>query len=212
MLLRKFKIIIFIIIVLIFSFILVFNIYKKEYDYDQDILINEYIDNTSLDNNYDKETTSEYRNIITSKSSKTTTRIKDNFLMILEIPKINIKRGIYNKDSKHNNVDENITILNSSSMPDEENGNVILASHSGNSDISYFKNLEELNNGDIVYIYYNGHKYTYVIALSEVVDKVGTISVSKAKGSNTLVLITCKKNIDDKQIYYLAYLEGINEY
>ncbi len=208
--LRKFKILIFIIIILIFSSLLVFNIYNKNNSINQDILINEYIDDTSI-NNKETSTTSNISNT-TSKYIKTTTRVKDNFLMILEIPKINIKKGIYNKDFKHNNVDENITILSSSNMPDEDNGNVILASHSGNSNVSYFKNLDELNNGDVVYIYYNGNKYNYVISEYEIVDKIGTITINKAKGSNTLVLITCKKNTNDKQIYYLAYLEGISKY
>ena len=53
------------------------------------------------------------------------------------------------KDNKNNNVDYNVAILQSSMMPDDDKGSVILASHNGNTRVSYFKYLENLNNNDI---------------------------------------------------------------
>ena len=60
--------------------------------------------------------------------------------MILDIPKIDLKKGIYSKESFKNNVDQNVTILNESLLPSE--GTVILAAHSGNSSVSFFRNLK----------------------------------------------------------------------
>ncbi len=59
-----------------------------------------------------------------------------------------------------------IPILNSkkeSDSPDVINGNVILASHSGTADISYFNNLDKLKISDEVLILYNGKTYQYKI-------------------------------------------------
>ena len=85
------------------------------------------------------------------------------FIGILDIPKINLSRGFVNPSSSENNVDKNIEIVKTSDMPDVDKGNFILAAHSGNSYVSYFKNLYLLNNGDYVYVTYNGVKYTYQI-------------------------------------------------
>ena len=51
-------------------------------------------------------------------------------------------------------VDKNIEVIEGSKMPDVARGNLILASHSGNSDIAYFKHLDMLTYNDVVYIYY----------------------------------------------------------
>ena len=47
----------------------------------------------------------------------------DNYILVLDIPKLNLMRGIYDKDSKENDVNRNEKILNESDMPDKINGN-----------------------------------------------------------------------------------------
>ena len=37
---------------------------------------------------------------------------------VLEIPRIELKRGFYNIDSKYNNIEKNVTMVEGSSMPD----------------------------------------------------------------------------------------------
>ena len=128
----------------------------------------------------------------------------NNYFMILEIPKIKLKKEIYDINSEYNDVDKNIKILPSSSMPGR--GNVILASHNGNTKVSFFKRLEVLDNNDLAYIYYQGNKYEYEIYKSEIVDKTGKISINIDDSKNNLILITCKKGTNDKQIVYLARL------
>jgi LPXTG-site transpeptidase (sortase) family protein len=175
---------------------------------NEDILIDEYIEETSIDKTTNTSKTTKKRIINTTK--KTTS--KSEYLMILEIPKINLKKGIYYKDNKNNNVDHNIAILPSSSMPDEDKGSVILASHNGNTRVSYFKYLENLSNNDFVYLYYKGKKYQYSIYKSEIVDKVGTIKIKKDSSISNIVLISCKNGTKDKQIVYLGKLISIKDY
>ena len=58
-----------------------------------------------------------------------------------EREKIGLEKGLASKGSYYNNVNRNILILNESDMPDKENGNVILAGHSGSGRTAFFKNL-----------------------------------------------------------------------
>lgn len=89
------------------------------------------------------------------KEEKQSTPINtEKYIAVLEIPKINLKRGIYAKNSKLNNVNKNVYLLKESNMPNEEKGNYILAGHSGTAYFSYFKNLPKLDIGDVAYVYY----------------------------------------------------------
>lgn len=132
-----------------------------------------------------------------------------NYIGILEIPKINLKRGFLNLDSKYNNVNYNITIINGSSFPNIDKSNLILAAHSGICSICYFDNLYKLSVGDIAYIYYNGVKYTYSITNIYNVEKTGKVSIYRNTDKKTLTLITCTRNSKTEQTVYI--LEIVNE-
>ena len=69
-------------------------------------------------------------------SNQTYDKQDEAILAILEIPKIKLKKPLYKVGSKLNNVNKNIEVLHESTMPNHENGSLILASHSGNSKIS----------------------------------------------------------------------------
>lgn len=133
---------------------------------------------------------------------------KETYLAVLRVDKIKLEKGIYNINSKNNNVSKNIQLLKESDMPDKENGNVIIAGHSGNSYMAYFKNLVKLNNGDEAKIFYNGKTYIYNLKKTYEVDKTGKVALSKNKDRQTLTLITCKHNTN-KQIVFVFELEKI---
>lgn len=133
---------------------------------------------------------------------------KEKYVGILEIKKIKLKRGFYNIDSNNNNVDKNIMVINSSDMPDVNLGNLILASHSGNSNISYFKNLDKLEIGDIASVYYLTKKYDYKFVNYYEVEKNGFVQIIKNNNVNCLTLITCKKNTN-KQLVFIFELEKV---
>ena len=89
-------------------------------------------------------------------------------------------------------------------MPNQK-GNLILASHSGNTDIAYFKHLDRLNINDIAFIYYKSIKYKYIITNIYEVEKTGYVDIKRNKNKQTLTLITCKKNTN-KQTVFIGYL------
>ena len=128
------------------------------------------------------------------------------YIGLLEIPKIGLKKGFVDPSSVYNNVDHNITIINTSVFPDVENSNLILAAHSGTGYISYFKNLYKLVIGDKAYIYYNNVKYTYEIVDIYLQPKTGKISIYRDYDKTTLTLITCTKNDESTQTVYIANL------
>ena len=127
----------------------------------------------------------------------------NNYLGILEIPKINLKRGFYGLGNKYNSVDYNVTVINGSTLPNVENNNLILAAHSGNCSICYFENLYKLKLGDIAYINYNNNKYTYKIVDIYEVEKDGTVAIYRDYNKNCLTLITCTRNSNTKQTVYI---------
>ncbi len=133
------------------------------------------------------------------------------YVGILEIPKIKLKRGFYNFDNKHNNVNENVTLINNSTMPDQDNSLLVLASHSGNSLISYFNKLDELELNDELDIYYLNQKYIYKIINIYEVDKNGKIEISKTN-EKQLILTTCSKKDKKKQLIIKSVLKEIKPY
>ena len=135
-----------------------------------------------------------------------------SYIAILEIPTISLKRGLVDENSYYNNVDYNIQILGHSSMPDVVNGNLILASHNGRSNVSFFKNLYKLKKNDKVYVYYNGFKYEYTINTNYDIPKDGKIEINRDYEKSTITLITCKNNTNDTQIVYIGYLTNKEKY
>lgn len=135
-----------------------------------------------------------------------------NYIGVLEIPKINIKRGFLNIKDKGNNVNKNLQVIKGSDMPNIKNGNLIIAAHSGNSYISYFKNLYKLSNEDVAYVYFNNIKYTYKVVGKYDAEKSDKVTIHRDNKKNTLTLITCSQTDKTKQIVYILELESEENY
>lgn len=129
--------------------------------------------------------------------------VYEYYLAKLEIPKIELSRGFYDKSSSLNRLSINIKMLNESDYPDKVNGNVILAAHSGNYYNSYFGNLWKLELGDLAYIYYKDVKYTYKITNIYTDAKDGDVIVKRNPNKSTLTLITCTKDDESTQTIYI---------
>lgn len=127
----------------------------------------------------------------------------------LEIPKINLNKGFTSIDSPYNTVNKNIEVVKRSSYPDIEKGNFILAAHSGNSYLAYFRNLYQLVIGDEAFVTYKNKKYTYKIVNIYEQDKTGKIAIYRDLDKTTLTLITCTKNSRTKQTIYILELESV---
>ena len=125
---------------------------------------------------------------------------KIEYIAVLKIPKINLERGLVDPNSYLNNVDYNIQILKNSAMPDQRFGNVILAAHSGNARISYFRNLDKLDINDNVSISYKGKIYSYKVVNIYDIEKNGKAQIIRNKNVSTLTLVTCRHNTNKQMI------------
>ncbi len=132
-----------------------------------------------------------------------------NYIAILEIPSILLKRGLVDKNSPYNNIDQNIQILKESNMPSRENSVLILAAHSGYGSVSFFKKLENVNISDIVNIFYNNEKYIYEVVSIYEENKDGKINIRNEENSSILVLTTCSTKSRDKQLVVVARLTNV---
>ena len=140
---------------------------------------------------------------------KETTTPTINYIAVIKIPKIGLEKGLASKGSYWNNVNRNIEILSESDMPDVENGNVILAGHSGNSGVSYFRKLNKLQNDDTVSIVYNGKEYKYKMVNSYEIEKNGYAHIVRNAEKSTLTLITCKHNTNSQIVVICELVEVI---
>ena len=126
---------------------------------------------------------------------------KDNELIgTLIIDKINLSNNIYNIKSHHNNVEENVTILN-----DNENL-IVIAAHSCLGYTAYFNNLDKLELNDTINLTYKNKDLVYNITEIEEQTKDGTIEINKTN-TKRLILTTCSKKDKNKQLVITSELE-----
>ena len=194
------------------SFILLFGIYLISIKY-VDNYYKDKRDQRNLNNFFNEENLP--TNNIENKAivnKKSTINVENNYIAVLEIPKINIKRGLLAIDNKYNNIEYNITILKGSDYPDVENGNFILASHSGTGRIAFFSNLNKLNIDDYVYVYYKKIKYTYKVNNKYLAEKNGTLKLSASHEKSIITLTTCDPNSKSKQLIVGGELVATDSY
>ena len=138
-----------------------------------------------------------------------TEQVAEKYIGYLLIPKINLKKGFFAKESSQNNVEKTIYIVNGSSYPDVENGNFILAGHSGTGWKAFFNDLYKLEKGDSITVNYNNKNYHYNITKIYKQQKTGTIAIYRNYDKTTLTLVTCTNNDDSTQTIYISELTSV---
>ena len=181
---------------------------KTEEKNNSELMDDEFDD--PIDDNQDNNNDNNNKGSSTSKKKSTSYKSNSRYLGYLTISKIGLKAGIPWKDSSRNNVDKGVYTLPVSNYPDIENGNLVLAAHSGNASISYFKNLWRLSLGDNANVSYNGKTYSYKIVDIYYVEKTGTVQIKRNTKKTTLTLITCTKDNDNLQTVYILELYAID--
>ena len=140
------------------------------------------------------------------KEVKEQKNISYNYIGKIQIDKINLNRGFLDINSPYNNVSRNVTVIEKSSYPDVENGNLILAAHSGNCAICYFDKLYKLALNDKAIVDYNNYKYTYILKDIYNVPKTGEVEIRRNIDQTVLTLITCTHGSDTEQSVYIFEL------
>lgn len=185
-------------LIILLQFIIIIN-YNKDYYIKQLIKI----EKNSIEYMLNKNNSHNTINDIKEKTKEIRNDKIIKYNMIIEIPKINLKKGILNKDDKDNIIEKNVMITKESSLPNE-NGNIFLAAHSGTSKRSYFKNIDKLKESDKAFIYYNNKKYKYIVEEKYEQTKNASLLI-KAETLNNLYLITCSQT--NKNNYLIIRLK-----
>ncbi len=119
----------------------------------------------------------------------------------IKINMLNLTLPLYDINSKFNNIELNVEILNTTTFKNPSK--ILLAAHSGNSNISYFKNINKLNIGSSIEFNYKDISNIYeVVHITEIV-KDGDINFSKTN-FDELILTTCSPNNKNNQILIIA--------
>ena len=137
------------------------------------------------------------RNTNTSYISTVNKDENDEIIGTLTIDKLKLSKKIYNINSSHNNVEENVTILN------DDMNLIVLAAHSGPGYIAFFNDLDKLELNDTVNLTYNNKKLVYKVTNIEEQPKDGTIEINKTD-KQRLILTTCSKKDKTKQLVVIT--------
>lgn len=168
--------------------------------------VNNYIEETTIMNNEN-----DVEEVVEPIEKKEEPKREINYTAILEIPSINLKRGVVDSTKNFNSINYAISVDKNSNYP-EYMGNFILYAHSGNSSIAYFKNLNKVELKDSVYVYYNGVKYKYEIFDKYDIEKTGKAKVIDSKQNKYITLITCNQNRKNYQIVIVGKLVEESNY
>ena len=134
----------------------------------------------------------------------------DVYNAVIKIDNINLFQGVVKSDKTASTIDDNVSYLRISDLPSAENGNFILAAHSGNDEVSYFKNLKRLKSNDEIKIYYNDNIYIYVVNKNFITNKNDLSVFDRIDKQTTITLITYDHN--DNRIIVQGYLREVVGY
>ena len=187
------------------SMVAFYFVYQMSINKKVEEVVNNYIEETSIEEKINIENGDDV-----VEENKTEQK-EINYTAIIEIPKINLKRGVVDSTKNFSSINYAISVDKNSNYPNE-NGNFILYAHSGNSNIAYFRNLNKVNKNDSIYIYYSGVKYEYKITNKYTIEKKGTANVISSKDKRYITLITCSQEQKNKQIVLVGNLMNEKEY
>lgn len=124
-----------------------------------------------------------------------------SYTSVIEIPSINLKRGIVSSSNKYNDVKYNIELIK------RNDNEIIVASHNGNAYNSYFKDLHKISLGDEILFYDDGNIYKYIFTDKYTIKKDGYADIYNDQTKKSLILITCSEEDDNAQDVYIGYLK-----
>ncbi|MBR5662733.1 MAG: sortase [Bacilli bacterium] len=142
---------------------------------------------------------------ITFDSSFNNNTLVNDYYFTLEIPKIYLSVKGFKYNDNNNDVDKGIFLAKDYSF-NKSSGSLVIASHSGNSIISYFKHLDLLRINDDIIINTEKDIFYYKVIDIYKIKKNGKFKY--INDNNLIYLITCDKNNNKKQIVIKGKMEN----
>lgn len=190
--------------------IIFYNVYVSSINIVENEKAEEYIEITSSSEEVE-EIEEVVNEEIIEEEKKEEPKYEINYTAVLEIPKINLKRGVVDSTNNFKSLNYAISVDGHSKYPNN-NGNFILYAHSGSSSIAYFRKLDKLEINDMINVYYNGVKYHYKIFNIYNIEKTGKTTVLNSTNQKYITLITCDQRYKNKQLVVVGEFIGEGEY
>lgn len=116
---------------------------------------------------------------------------EDGIMGYVEIPAIQIRLPIYHGCTE-NELSKGAGHLPSSSLPvGGKSTHAVLAAHSGRADSKMFTDLDQVKEGDLVYLYVLNKTLTYEVDQTTVTTPDDTDAIQIIDGKDLLTLLTC---------------------
>lgn len=125
---------------------------------------------------------------------------KSNYYGFLIIPSLNMTYGFYDTQSKLNDVNKNVALIDSNI----EN-TYILAAHSGMGNLAYFNDLKYLRKKDKIYLKFENKTLEYEVVNIRSNIKNGKIRIKNKESQ--LILTTCDQIKKGNQLIIEANLQ-----
>ncbi len=128
--------------------------------------------------------------------------------LYLYVPRLNYEGKVL--DGTSNSVlKRGIGLYNYSPLPSFGNPNVSIAGHRGVSGAEFYK-LDEMREGDLVYLYYDGYEFIYTFASMNVVNLNNWSSIY-CSDQSSVTLTTCAMDNNVERIIVTAHLVSVRE-
>ena len=115
---------------------------------------------------------------------------------LIVIPKINLKSTVIKASNDFSNLDKNLVYYKYF----DPNDKIVIFGHSGAGYGTYFSKLNELQNGDILYVYYEDACYKYSVYDIKYIDETNLDILNIDKENSVLYLVTCTKKDKNKRL------------
>lgn len=133
--------------------------------------------------------------------------IEDDVFGYLEIPAMDVEMALY-VGATNQNMAHGAAILSQTSMPiGGENTNCVIAGHRGYQGIPYFREIEKLQLGDLIYITNPWETLTYEVTEIKIIDPDASDQILIQDGKDMVTLLTCHPYRSHGKYRYVVYCE-----
>lgn len=120
----------------------------------------------------------------------------------IQIPKMNVTLPLYRNETEEH-LAWGAAILKESGLPEEKGQNCIIAAHRGYQGKPYFRDIEKLEYGDVIYVRTPEQKLEYRVQDMDIIRLEETQKIKKEK--DMLTLLTCHPYRGNGKFRYLVY-------
>ena len=122
----------------------------------------------------------------------------------IRIPKRDVILPLYIGDSEEH-LEMGAAILKETGFPGKKNHNCIIAAHRGYRGKPYFREIERLKKGDLIYVRIPEKELVYIVKAFQIIRPEETEKIKMLNGEDQITLLTCHPYRGNGKYRYLVY-------